>query len=112
MPMAVEDALKEVEAIQKENKNLKFEIIYSESIGDKDMSAHAWKKHGFGIFTNSLSNELITKNVDIVVHSFKDLPVKNTLKTSFITLERDDPRDVVLIKNKSLRKKSLNLGNC
>ena len=99
-----------IEAIQKENKNLKFEIIYSESIGDKDMSAHAWEKHGFGIFTNSLSNELITKNADIVVHSFKDLPVKNTLKTSFITLERDDPRDVVLIKNKSIRKKSLNLG--
>ena len=99
-----------IEAIQKKNKNFKFQVIYSESIGDKDMSAHAWKKHGFGIFTNSLSNELITKNADIVVHSFKDLPVKNTLKTSFITLERDDPRDVVLIKKKSLRKKSLNLG--
>ena len=50
---------------------------------------------------------MVSKNVNIVVHSFKDLPVKNSSKTSFVCLERDDPRDVILIKKSSLNKKKL-----
>ncbi len=96
-------------AIQKIKTRFKGKIItkYSSTIGDKDNSSKAWEKHGFGIFTNSLTKELITKNVNIVVHSFKDLPVKNLNKTSFICLEREDPRDVVLIKHSSLKKNKL-----
>ena len=99
-----------IDAIIQKNKGIKIEVIYLDSIGDKDKSPHAWKKHGFGIFTNSLSLQLIKKNADLIVHSFKDLPVKNKLKTSFVALERDDPRDVLLIKKTSLSKKSLVLG--
>jgi len=55
------------------------EIIYSETIGDTDKTAKAWEKHGFGIFTNSLSQALIDKQCDIVIHSYKDLPVKNSI---------------------------------
>ena len=50
--------------------------------------------------------KLILKDADVVVHSFKDLPVKNLNKTSFICLKRDDPRDVILIKETSLNKKN------
>lgn len=96
-------------AIQKIRTQFKGKIAikYSSSIGDKDNSSKAWEKHGFGIFTNSLTQELVSKNVNIVVHSFKDLPVKNSIKTSFVCLERDDPRDVILIKKSSLNKKKL-----
>ncbi len=85
----------------------KISIKYLSSVGDKDNSSKAWEKHGFGIFTNSLTSELVSKKVNIVVHSFKDLPVKSSNKTSFICLERDDPRDIVFIKNSSLKKKKL-----
>jgi len=88
----------------------KLSIKYSSSIGDKDNSSKSWEKHGFGVFTNSLTEELLTKNTNIVVHSFKDLPVKSSRKTSLICLERDDPRDIVLIKNSSLKKKKLVLA--
>ena len=67
-------------------------------MGDKDLSAKAWEQHGFGIFTNSLSKKLVFKEADVVVHSYKDLPVKNLNKTSFVCLKRDDPRDIILIK--------------
>ena len=87
--------------INKIQKNI-IDTHYSSSVGDTDMSAKAWEQHGFGIFTNSLSKKLILKDVDVVVHSFKDLPVKNLNKTSFICLKRDDPRDVILIKKLSL----------
>ena len=30
-------------------------IQYTESIGDTDSSSKSWEKHGFGVFTNSLS---------------------------------------------------------
>ena len=91
--------------------NEKFDGIikksYSNSVGDLDRSSQAWEKHGFGIFTNQLSKKLISHDADIIVHSFKDLPVKNSRKTSFVCLKRDDPRDVILIKLSSLKKKNL-----
>ena len=95
--------------INKIQKNI-IDTHYSSSVGDTDMSAKAWEQHGFGIFTNSLSKKLILKDADVVVHSFKDLPVKNLNKTSFICLKRDDPRDVILIKKTSLNKKKLVIG--
>jgi len=96
-------------AIQKIKNHFKGKIAikYTTSIGDKDSSSKAWEKHGFGIFTNSLTKQLLSKNVNIVIHSFKDLPVKNSNKTSFVCLERGDPRDIVLIKLSSLKKKKL-----
>ena len=99
-------AVQKIRSIYKGQINIK----YSSSIGDKDNSSKAWEKHGFGIFTNSLTEKLLSKNANIVVHSFKDLPVKSSKKTSFICLERDDPRDIVLIKNSSLKKKNLVLA--
>ena len=95
--------------INKIKKNL-IDIHYSSSVGDKDLSAKAWEQHGFGIFTNSLSKKLVLKEADIVVHSYKDLPVKNLNKTSFVCLKRDDPRDIILIKRSSLNKKKLVIG--
>ena len=96
--------------INKIQKNI-IDTHYSSSVGDTDMSAKAWEQHGFGIFTNSLSKKLILKDADVIVHSFKDLPVKNLNKTSFICLKRDDPRDVILIKKTSLNKKKLVFKN-
>ena len=96
-------AIKKIRTVFKGKINRKF----SSSIGDKDSSSKAWEKHGFGIFTNSLTEELLSKNVNLIVHSFKDLPVKSSKKVSFICLERDDPRDVILIKNSSIKKKEL-----
>jgi hydroxymethylbilane synthase len=56
---------------------------YTESIGDKDTSSKSWEKHGFGVFTNSLSEQLHLNKADLVVHSFKDLPVKSSKKSKF-----------------------------
>ena len=83
---------------------------YTESIGDKDTSSKSWEKHGFGVFTNSLSEQLHLNKADLVIHSFKDLPVKSSKKSKFICLNRDDPRDVLLVKKKSIRKPSLTIA--
>ena len=85
-------------------------IQYTESIGDTDTSSKSWEKHGFGVFTNSLSKQLHLNKTDLVVHSFKDLPVKHSKKSKFICLNRDDPRDVLLIKKKSIHRSSLTIA--
>ena len=58
---------------------------------------------GKGVFCKEIENELINKNIDIAVHSLKDLPTIQTpnLKIqSFI--ERNDPRDSFLSLDKKI----------
>ena len=69
---------------------------------------------GKGVFCKEIENELINKNIDIAVHSLKDLPTIQTpnLKIqSFI--ERNDPRDSFLSLDKKIfvqQKKGSRIG--
>ena len=52
-----------------------------------------------GVFTNDLRNELIKNNCDLIIHSWKDLPLDVGNQTEVaITLDRADPRDLFLLK--------------
>ena len=95
--------------LKKKIKNIKVSTQYALTKGDENQSAAPWKDSGYGIFTGSLTNELLNKNYDCVVHSFKDLPVLKS-RTDYFTIKRDDPRDVLLVKKTSLNKKNLILG--
>ena len=56
-----------------------------------------------GVFTNDLRDELIHNQCDLIVHSWKDLPIeigKQTIITS--TLKRADKRDILFIKKKKI----------
>ena len=58
-----------------------------------------------GVFTNDLRDELINKNCDLIIHSWKDLPLDVGNQTEVaITLDRADPRDLLFIKKNSLHK--------
>ena len=69
---------------------------------------------GKGVFCKEIENELINKNIDIAVHSLKDLPTIQTpnLKIqSFI--QRNDPRDSFLSLDKKVfakQKKGSRIG--
>ena len=69
---------------------------------------------GKGVFCKEIENELINKNIDIAVHSLKDLPTIQTpnLKIqSFV--ERNDPRDSFLSLDKKIfvqQKKGSRIG--
>jgi len=95
--------------LKKKFKNIKFTTKYHSTKGDKNLSQAPWKNLGYGIFTTSLTRELVKKHFNCVVHSYKDLPVLKS-KTDYFTITRDDPRDVLLIKKKSLNKKKLIIG--
>ena len=95
--------------LKKKIKNIKVTTQYASTKGDENQGEAPWKDLGYGIFTGSLTNKLVNRSYDCVVHSFKDLPVLKS-RTDYFTIKRDDPRDVLLIKKTSLNKKNLILG--
>ena len=98
-----------VQELKKKIKGLKFEEIYTSTSGDKNQGHQPWKDLGYGIFTGSLTKELLKNSFDCIVHSYKDLPVLKS-KTDFVTIKRADPRDILLLKKTSLKKNKLILA--
>src|SRR5687767_7029563 len=63
-----------------------------------------------GLFTADLSEALATGVADLVVHSWKDLPVESHPGTTIAgSLERADPRDVLVVRRDVLLSKPTHL---
>jgi len=64
-----------------------------------------WSAANKGVFTADLSDSLLQGEADAVVHSWKDLPLEGHKDTRIAaTLERADPRDVLLIRGPVVEK--------
>lgn len=74
--------------------NRRFEIVEIDTEGDKTIDRPLPEIGGKGLFTEALENALLAGEVDIAVHSLKDLPtdVPQGLTLGAIC-EREDPRD-------------------
>ena len=58
-----------------------------------------------GVFTDDLREELINEKCDIIIHSWKDLPLDVGNKTEIIiTLNRADERDLLFIKKNQIKR--------
>jgi len=90
------------EQLEKTYSDLHCEIIKIKTQGDKILDVALSKIGDKGLFVKELEVELLARNIDIAVHSMKDLPTKlpEGLKISSI-LEREDVRDVVCLSKKS-----------
>lgn len=81
------------------------EIQKIKTTGDKILDAPLAKIGGKGLFVKEIEEALLSKKVDIAVHSMKDVPIEipKGLQISAIC-EREDPRDVFISKDgKSLK---------
>ncbi|MBN8540964.1 MAG: hydroxymethylbilane synthase [Deltaproteobacteria bacterium] len=87
------------EAGRKQSKNIKIEYRFRSSLGDQRGDDPLWKMPEKGVFTEDFLNDLESGNVDLVVHSWKDLPVAERPSTLIAaTLDRADVRDVILVR--------------
>lgn len=87
-----------------------FEFLFRPSLGDKNLTDPLWKMPEKGVFTEDFVNDLLQGNTDLVVHSWKDLPIESKTKTQIVaTLKRADPRDLLVFKKTSLRKKNIRI---
>jgi hydroxymethylbilane synthase len=80
---------------------VEFEIKIIKTKGDKILDSPLSKIGDKGIFTREIEIELLNKEIDLAVHSLKDLPTKlpDGLKIGAVT-EREDVRDVLISKDK------------
>lgn len=70
------------------------ELVFVKSEGDIDLTTPLTEMGGKGVFTKALDNAQLNDEVDIAVHSFKDLPTQNPLPLKVAAImERADPRD-------------------
>lgn len=96
-----------ISELKKIRPAVEFEIVEMSTVGDNVLDKALSKIGEKSLFTKELEVALEKKDVDFVVHSMKDLPT--TLPPGMVigaVLEREDPRDAVIIKN-SLTSKSL-----
>lgn len=70
------------------------ELIFIKSEGDLDQSTPLTEMGGKGVFTKALDDAQLNNEIDIAVHSFKDLPTENPLPLKVAAImERADARD-------------------
>lgn len=89
-----------------------FEIVEMSTLGDNVLDKALSKIGEKSLFTKELEVALEKGDVDFVVHSMKDLPT--TLPPGMVigaVLEREDPRDAVIIKSGSTSKSLVDLPN-
>lgn len=73
------------------------ELVFVKSEGDRDLSTPLTEMGGKGVFTKALDDAMLKDEVDVAVHSFKDLPTENPLPLKVAAImERADPRDTLV----------------
>jgi hydroxymethylbilane synthase len=89
--------------LSKKNRNIKIEYNFRESLGDRNLTDALWQMPEKGVFTQDFKDDLLKGRTDLVVHSWKDLPIEENPDTLIAaTLDRQDERDVFLFKREFL----------
>lgn len=86
-----------MEAIRLRHPEVRCEIKIIQTTGDKFLTETFDKIGGKGVFVKEIESALLEKEIDIAVHSMKDLPTEEhgQLTLAAVT-EREDPRDVLV----------------
>lgn len=95
--LAIKQAQIVIEAIKKYNPNIETELITMKTTADKILDKTLDKIGGKGLFVKELDLALLNGEVDITVHSFKDLPMDINKDIPIVALgKREDARDVLI----------------
>lgn len=88
-----------IAGLQALRPSLTFKVDAMSTTGDKDLETALYKFGGKGLWTNELEAKLMNGDLDMIVHSLKDMPT--TLPEECVlgcVTSREDPRDVVVFK--------------
>ncbi len=85
-------------AIREYDPDIKLELITMKTTGDRILDKTLDKVGGKGLFVKELDNALYNNEVDITVHSYKDMPLEDNPELPVVALsKREDPRDVYIL---------------
>ena len=95
--LALFQAQEIIDALREVYPRLAFEIATIKTAGDRDRKTSLKVLGGKGIFVKELEEALLRREIDIAVHSLKDMPtdIPAGLKLAAVT-RRLDPRDVLV----------------
>ncbi len=79
------------------------ELAFIKSAGDFDQNTPLYAAGIYGIFTKALDIALLRREIDLAVHSYKDVPTElaKGLKVAAV-LERGSPFDVLVCRNEAV----------
>ncbi len=78
--------------------DLQTEIVPFQTRGDKILDKPLWEIGSKGLFASEFEEMLLRDEIDIAIHSGKDLPIFLAEGLEIIgVLKRDDPRDVLIM---------------
>lgn len=89
-----------IEQLKKLGAPFEFEVKEIVTKGDQILDVTLSKVGGKGLFVKEIEHEMLTKKIDMAVHSMKDMPgiLPEGLTIGCIP-EREDPRDVLISKS-------------
>jgi len=95
--LALLQAQEVIDALRAVYPRFSFEITTVKTAGDRDRKTSLKVLGGKGIFVKELEEALLRREIDIVVHSLKDMPtdIPTGLILAAVT-QRVDPRDVLI----------------
>lgn len=87
-----------MEAIRKFHPEIELELVTMKTTGDKILDRTLDKVGGKGLFVKELDRALLDGEVDLTVHSFKDMPMELDSRLPIAAVsKREDPRDVLVL---------------
>lgn len=83
--------------IEENHPDLRVELIHVRTSGDRILDISLSEIGGKGLFVKEIEAELLRANVDLAVHSMKDIPAETPGGLRLVAFpEREDPRDAFL----------------
>lgn len=87
-----------IAAIKSYDPTIQVELVTMKTTGDRILDQTLDKIGGKGLFVKELDQALYKGEVDITVHSYKDMPLGENPQLPVVALsKREDPRDVLIL---------------
>ena len=88
-----------IDMLQEKNPFDSFEVVIITTTGDKDTTTALDKIGSKGLFVDEIEDRLLSKDIDLAVHSMKDMPEACARGLIFSkAIKREDPRDVLILR--------------
>ena len=100
-----------VEELKKANPGIEFEIKVIKTKGDLVTHLPLHKIGDKGLFTKEIEQQLLDKEIDLAIHSMKDMPSTLPEGLKFASVpKREDPRDILVLKDRYKTLEDLPIG--